>query len=117
MWIIIGLILFFFLVRPAWRVWKATSQAREQFRDIREAFERAQASAGGRSGATGPEEPRQRRSGWSKPRLHRKKIDPSQGDYIKYQDLQPASSPAPDTTLHYEVEEQVSDIEFTELRG
>ncbi|MDE7142493.1 MAG: hypothetical protein K2O33_06355, partial [Muribaculaceae bacterium] len=89
-WIIIILVIFYFIARPAWRVYKA-------YRDPQKAMEDF-LRRNGFSPASEPEPaPRDRggKGGWSAPRPRKKKIDPAAGDYVRFTTLPPGAGPSP----------------------
>lgn len=118
-WIIVALILFYFILRPAWRVYKAYRDPQKAMEDFlrRNGFTAAGAPSGD------DEQPRGRRSkgGWSAPRPRKKKIDPSAGDYVRFTNL-PPEDPAPSdpsasrASATIEVEQQTVDVTWEEIR-
>lgn len=88
------IILFYFFIRPAYKVWKAVNSARNRARGMNDAFRRAAGmdSAGGQE----PERKRaSRKGGWTTPAPKRKKIDPGVGEYITFKEVEAGS---PETT-------------------
>lgn len=67
-------------------------------------------------------EPRARKAGWSSPTPRRKKIDPSVGEYVKFQEVaDDADAPSrhsfdADDTSTYTVEQQVTDAEWEDIK-
>lgn len=114
-WLFLCLILVF-LLRPIYRVWVAARQVKRQFRQFQEAYNQASGSGGGVETGGRSSEGRHR-GGWSEPPTRRKKIDPGVGEYVKFKEMEPASSRVEysyeQTTV--EVEEQVEDITFEEI--
>ncbi len=51
-------------------------------------------------------------------RASRKRIDPNVGEYVEYEDLPPVSSDDPEAgEVNYVVEEQITDVEWEEIRN
>ncbi|MDE6801511.1 MAG: hypothetical protein K2J06_01955 [Muribaculaceae bacterium] len=67
------------------------------------------------------EEPRRRKAGWSQPIPHRKKIDSSVGEYVRFQEIETAETVAEhtdakeNTTTTVAVEQQITDAEWEEI--
>lgn len=69
-----------------------------------------------------PQEPPRRKPGWSSPAPRKKKIDPSVGEYVRFQEIQTTETvdshtdPATgDTRTTVTVEQQVTDAEWEDL--
>lgn len=68
-----------------------------------------------------PKQQSKRRPGWSGPAQRRKKIDPSVGEYVKFQEIavtdstsQSDTAGSHDTT--YTVEQQITDAEWEDIK-
>ncbi len=118
-WIIVALILFYFILRPAWRVYKAYRDPQKAMED----FLRRNGFTAAGAPSDEDEQPRGRRSkgGWSAPHPRKKKIDPSAGDYVRFTNL-PPEDPAPAdpsasrSSATIEVEQQTVDVTWEEIR-
>lgn len=118
-WIILILVLFYFVARPAWRVYQAYRNPQKAMEDFlrRNGFNPAGASGTASDGE--PARDHGRKGGWSAPRPKKKKIDPNSGDYVRFTNL-PAEDPAPNNGTSYtettvEVESQTIDVTWEEL--
>ena len=87
--ILLLLLLYFLIIKPAFRIWSAYRNARRQMRDMQDAFRRATGNTGAPDGA--PQDDRRsgngRKAGWSTPVQKPKKIDPTTGEYVKFQEV------------------------------
>lgn len=107
------LILFiWFIVVPLLKVASFVNRARKGMRQGTRGFQ-----------STGsPDEPTPRKGGWSAPRRHRKRIDPSVGEYVNFQEIRltPAEieqrSRNNARTSTTPAESQVEDAEWTEIK-
>ncbi len=114
-WIILIVILFYFVARPAWRVYKAYRDPQKAMEDFlrRNGFTTAADSASGEA----PRREKGRKGGWSAPAPRRKKIDAASGDYARFTEL-PADPSAPSATTtetSIEIESQTIDVTWEEL--
>ncbi len=125
MWLIfICLLIFFFFISPAYKVWKTLNRARRQAREMNDAFRRA-------AGIDPDEERRKqqeqqrasRRGGWTSPTPRRKKIGKDVGEYVKFKEVtvsnrtsesQTADS-ATGESCRIEREEQIVDVRWEDL--
>ena len=138
-YILLLLFLYFFVIRPLFRVWSVVHDARRQAQQAQDDFMRAagfdpDAIRGRRSRAAN--EPRRSKTGWSEPRPVKKKIDSSTGEYVKYTEVevtatqtstetsgtsaqagsaQGASAKGSSKTTYTATEEQITDIEWTDI--
>ena len=138
-YILLLLFLYFFVIRPLFRVWSVVHDARRQAQQAQDDFMRAagfdpDAIRGRRSRAAN--EPRRSKTGWSKPRPVKKKIDSSTGEYVKFTEVevtatetstetsgtsaqagsaQGASAKGSSKTTYTATEEQITDIEWTDI--
>ena len=121
-WIILALILFYFILRPAWRVYKAYRDPQKAMEEFRRRNGFAAPGASPRSGDPAEDSRRSggRKAGWSAPRPRKKKIDPAAGDYVRFTNLPPddkdtsAAPSSAETTI--EVEQQTVDVTWEEVR-
>lgn len=107
------LILFiWFIVVPLFRVASFINRARKGMRQGARGFQRPDNTA----------EPAPRKGGWSTPRRHRKRIDPSVGEYVNFQDIQLTRDEIEQRsrdnarTCATHAESQVEDAEWTEIK-
>ncbi len=107
------LILFiWFIVVPLLKVASFVNRARKTMRQGARGFQRTD----------NPDEPTPRKGGWSAPRRHRKRIDPSVGEYVNFQEIQltPAEieqrSRDNTRTRTTHAESQIEDAEWTEIK-
>lgn len=138
-YILLLLFLYFFVIRPLFRVWSVVHDARRQAQQAQDNFMRAagfdpDAIRGRRSRAAN--EPRRSKTGWSEPRPVKKKIDSSTGEYVKFTEVevtatetstetsgtsaqagsaQGASAKGSSKTTYTATEEQITDIEWTDI--
>ena len=138
-YILLLLFLYFFVIRPLFRVWSVVHDARRQAQQAQDDFMRAagfdpDANRGRRSRAAN--EPRRSKTGWSEPRPVKKKIDYSTGEYVKFTEVevtatetstetsgtsaqagsaQGASAKGSSKTTYTATEEQITDIEWTDI--
>ncbi len=138
-YILLLLFLYFFVIRPLFRVWSVVHDARRQAQQAQDDFMRAagfdpDAIRGRRSRAAN--EPRRSKTGWSEPRPVKKKIDSSTGEYVKFTEVevtatetstetsgtsaqagsaQGASAKGSSKTTYTATEEQITDIEWTDI--
>ena len=77
---------------------------------------------GGAAGGADASRPKSRKPGWSAPVPRRKKIDPSVGEYVKFQEIatsetvsQTTDTATGSTTTTVSVEQQVTDAEWEEI--
>lgn len=138
-YILLLLFLYFFVIRPLFRVWSVVHDARRQAQQAQDDFMRAagfdpDAIRGRRSRAAN--EPRRSKTGWSEPRPVKKKIDSSTGEYVKFTEVevtatetstetsgtsaqagsaQGASAKDSSKTTYTATEEQITDIEWTDI--
>lgn len=141
-YILLLLFLYFFVIRPLFRVWSVVHDARRQAQQAQDDFMRAagfdpDAFRGRRSRAAN--EPRRSKTGWSEPRPVKKKIDSSTGEYVKFTEVevtatsettssaqasgasaqagsaQGASAKGSSKTTYTATEEQITDIEWTDI--
>lgn len=115
-WIILILVLFYFVARPAWRIYKAYRDPRKAMEDFlrRNGFDPAEAPRSARQPREGGS-----KGGWSAPRPRKKKIDPSAGDYVRFTNLPPedsSSGTSAGTASSVEVEQQTVDVTWEEIR-
>lgn len=106
--------LYYFVVRPAWRLYKLT-------RDPQKAMEDFLRRNGFGAPAADDDEARAKRgngrkAGWSAPVPRKKKIDPNAGDYVRFTNL-PADAPSATTESEttIEIESQTIDVTWEEL--
>lgn len=107
------LILIWFVVVPLLRVASAVNKARKTFRQAQHVYERAQRG----------ESPFERKAGWSQPHPRRKRIDPSVGEYVKFQEirltaeeLRERSDGTAEYTRSTYAESQVEDAEWEDIK-
>lgn len=138
-YILLLLFLYFFVIRPLFRVWSVVHDARRQAQQAQDDFMRAagfdpDAIRGRRSRTAN--EPRRSKTGWSEPRPVKKKIDSSTGEYVKFTEVevtatetstetsgtsaqagsaQGASAKGSSKTTYTATEEQITDIEWTDI--
>lgn len=133
-YILLLLFLYFFVIRPLFRVWSVVHDARRQAQQAQDDFMRAagfdpDAIRGRRSRAAN--EPRRSKTGWSEPRPVKKKIDSSTGEYVKFTEVevtatetstetsgtsaQAGSAQGASKTTYTATEEQITDIEWTDI--
>ena len=138
-YILLLLFLYFFVIRPLFRVWSVVHDARRQAQQAQDDFMRAagfdpDAIRGRRSRAAN--EPRRSKTGWSEPRPVKKKLDSSTGEYVKFTEVevtatetstetsgtsaqagsaQGASAKGSSKTTYTATEEQITDIEWTDI--
>ena len=138
-YILLLLFLYFFVIRPLFRVWSVVHDARRQAQQAQDDFMRAagfdpDAIRGRRSRAAN--EPRRSKTGWSEPRPVKNKIDSSTGEYVKFTEVevtatetstetsgtsaqagsaQGASAKGSSKTTYTATEEQITDIEWTDI--
>ena len=138
-YILLLLFLYFFVIRPLFRVWSVVHDARRQAQQAQDDFMRAagfdpDAIRGRRSRAAN--EPRRSKTGWSEPRPVKMKIDSSTGEYVKFTEVevtatetstetsgtsaqagsaQGASAKGSSKTTYTATEEQITDIEWTDI--
>ena len=138
-YILLLLFLYFFVIRPLFRVWSVVHDARRQAQQAQDDFMRAagfdpDAIRGRRSRAAN--EPRRSKTGWSGPRPGEEKIDSSTGEYVKFTEVevtatetstetsgtsaqagsaQGASAKGSSKTTYTATEEQITDIEWTDI--
>lgn len=133
-YILLLLFLYFFVIRPLVRVWSVVHDARRQAQQAQDDFMRAagfdpDAIRGRRSRAAN--EPRRSKTGWSEPRPVKKKIDSSTGEYVKFTEVevtatetstetsgtsaQAGSAQGASKTTYTATEEQITDIEWTDI--
>lgn len=99
--LIICLGVWFFMIAPFLRLWRASKQWRDLY-----------------SAATGNERTRQRRQQQPQPKKKKKKIDPTVGEYVEFTETQTTTTQtAPDGTpeVHTETESQITDITWEDL--
>lgn len=123
MWfaILLLLILFYFFIRPAYKVWKAVSAARRQANEMNEAFRRAAGIDTDTQRQKAAQAQASRKGGWTPPAPRRKKIDPAVGEYIKFKEVETevamtsdddTSSSSARATI---VEQQVEDVKWEDI--
>lgn len=133
-YILLLLFLYFFVIRPLFRVWSVVHDARRHAQQTQDDFMRAagfdpDAIRGRRSRAAN--EPRRSKTGWSEPRPVKKKIDSSTGEYVKFTEVevtatetstetsgtsaQAGSAQGASKTTYTATEEQITDIEWTDI--
>lgn len=107
------LILIWFVVVPLFRIGSAVNKARKTFREAQHAYERAQRG----------ESTYERKAGWSQPQQKRKRIDPSVGEYVKFQEVKLTAEELrqrSDGTTEYSrttrMESQVEDAEWEDIK-
>ena len=118
---ILGLIiLYYFFIRPAYKVWKAVDTAKRRAREMNDAYRRA-------AGIDPDEERRQqderrqasRKGGWTTPAPKPKKIGPDVGEYVRFKEVasDPASSTPPEGKEYraIETEQQVEDVKWEDI--
>lgn len=118
------IILFYFFIRPAYRVWRAVDTAKRRAREMNDAYRRA-------AGIDPDQERRQeaqrrqasRKGGWTTPAPKPKKIDPAVGEYIKFKEIDVvAGQRSPDTPdsghrppRSIVTEQQVEDVKWEDI--
>lgn len=102
----------FFIIIPLVRVLTALSRARHQVRDI---FGAMNGGAGSRSGQQRSEHRTRRPE--PQPRQRRKKIDPTVGEYVDFEEVSCTVTKEGNngTTTKYKTESQIEDITWEEL--
>ena len=107
------LILFiWFIVVPLLKVASLVNRARKGTRQGARGFQRTD----------NPDEPTPRKGGWSAPRRKRKRIDPSVGEYVNFQEKKLSSDEIEQRnrnntrTRTTVTESQVEDAEWTEIK-
>lgn len=126
MWtIFICLIIFFFIIRPAYKVWRAVSHARKQAQEMNDAFRRA-AGIDPDELRRQQEEQRQanRRGGWTSPAPKPKKISKDTGEYVRFKEVSLSETAPEDTapgdgggqSCRIETEEQIVDVSWEEIK-
>lgn len=107
------LILFiWFIVVPLLKVASLVNRARKGMRQGARGFQRTD----------NPDEPTPRKGGWSAPRRKRKRIDPSVGEYVNFQEIKLSSDEIEqrnrdnNRTRTTVTESQVEDAEWTEIK-
>lgn len=107
---LIGLILLFlfiwYVVRPTVKFFMTVNRLRDQ---ARSAYQ---------NGA--PKQPRSRRPGWTVPSARKKKIDRGVGEYVEYEEIacttRESSADTGRDTVHTQVEEQITDVEWEDIK-
>lgn len=121
MWfaILLLLILFYFFIRPAYKVWKAVSAARRQASEMNDAFRRAAGIDPGQQRRQAQQSRASRKGGWTAPAPRRKKIDPAVGEYIKFKEVETETTITSDDTSSSTrttiVEQQVEDVKWEDI--
>lgn len=78
-------------------------------RSARRIFEQFREAAGGTAGQSNkPQEPAQPK--------HRKKINPDDGEFVAFQDLPADPSDGPSDRISVEVEQQIVDVEWEDIK-
>lgn len=101
--------IFWFLIRPVFRLWYTVRNAQKQAND----FFRGTTGNRGQSAGYAQREPRQR----SYRRSH-KKIDPNVGEYVEFEEISTYHGSSSDTgsTVKFTRESQIEDAEWEDLR-
>ncbi|MDE6280041.1 MAG: hypothetical protein K2M05_08730 [Paramuribaculum sp.] len=110
-----NLIILLFIAFVGWVVLKVFRIFFSTYSFIRNAKQQAY-EAFGFSSDSNQSERRSRRG----PSRHttRKRIDPNVGEYVEYEDLPPINSdPSESSNINYTVEEQITDVEWEEIRN
>ncbi len=114
--ILLLIALYYFVVRPAWRIYKLTRDPQKAMEDFlrRNGFTNARADA---ADDDRPGRGNGRKAGWSKPAPRKKKIDPESGDYVRFTNLpaDPAEAAATESETTIEIESQTIDVSWEEL--
>lgn len=110
-----NLIILLFIAFVGWVVLKLFRIFFSTYSFIRNAKNQAY-EAFGFSADSNRSESRSRRG--SSRRGTRKRIDPNVGEYVEYEDLPPVSSATSESSdINYTVEEQITDVEWEEIRN
>lgn len=121
MWLIFGLLIFFFFIRPAYKVWQTVNRARKQARQMNDAFQRA--------AGLDPDELRRqkeqqqrasRQGGWTTPPPRPKKISKDVGEYVKFKEVvvtDQTTFPSDNSgdSCRVEREQQIVDVKWEDL--
>ncbi|MCH5245863.1 MAG: hypothetical protein J1E84_05320 [Muribaculaceae bacterium] len=101
------ILLFFYIVRPLWRVYSAMKQ---QQRQAQEFF---RGMSGERNGSFGGQTNNRR------PTVRKKIIDKDVGEYIEYEDIPSADDATPTTNdpsdKRYDTADRITDADWTEI--
>ncbi|MCD8395103.1 MAG: DUF4834 family protein [Bacteroidales bacterium] len=115
--IIFLILVFWWVIRPIWRVATAVNRARRQAQQMADAF--SGQSRQGRQGARQTE----RKAGWSTPTPHKKHVAKDVGEYVAFEEVttsettQSTQSTASGTdTFQSETWERVTDAEWEEIK-
>ncbi len=124
------LFIFYFIIRPVYRIWRTVNRARQQQQDfINDLFGVNGGARGKKSGDTsadgteGVPAGKSRKGGWSTPlRKRKKKIDPEVGEFVKFQEVtevreesRTTSGKDTSTRTSFTSESQIEDVTWTEL--
>lgn len=126
-WTVICLLLiWYFFIRPAYKIWRVYNDAKNRAREMQDAFQRA--------AGIDPDELRRqqeqkekarRKGGWTTPAPRPKKIDPEVGEYVKFKEVTVAESTVSESTATDDTgketrrtvvtENQIEDVKWEEL--
>ena len=111
--------IFYFVVRPVYRIWSAVKRAQKQQKDF------INSMFGARGVDDPPADPEaavderaRRRGGWSAPRRKRKKIDPEVGEFVKFKETEATVEGTSSDTASkasFTAEEQITDVTWEDL--
>lgn len=111
------ILVFWWVIRPIWRVATAVNRARRQARQMADAFNQS---------TTGQGRPRQeRKAGWSTPTPRKKHVAKDVGEYVAFEEVsasetfettETSGNTATTETLRSETWERVSDAEWEEIK-
>ncbi len=113
--IIFLILVFWWVIRPIWRVATAVNRARRQAQQMADAF----------SGQSRQrhQQPQERKAGWSTPMPHKKHVGKDVGEYVAFEEVS-ASETTPSTksgntrtdSFHSETWERVTDADWEEIQ-
>ncbi len=112
--------IFYFVVRPVYRIWSAVKRAQKQQKDFINSMFGARGADEAQTDADAEANERARRKGgWSTPRKKRKKIDPEVGEFVKFKETvvseQDTKTASDGSGASFTAEEQITDVTWEDL--